>query len=87
MGVVRWELSVVIYSRKGGISFVRRWVCMSLFVMGDDVEVIDNEDWSEEEKASLDGGKYVGGDKLCGRIFCEWRRISVAIPDGIVIEG
>ena len=36
---------------------------------------------------SLDGGKYVGDDKLCGRVFCESRRISFVIPDSIIIEG
>ena len=36
---------------------------MDLVVMGDDVEVIDSEDWSEEEEVSLDEGNYVGDGK------------------------
>ena len=51
------------YGIKVGISFVRRWVCMDVVVMGDDVEVIDREDCSEEEEVSLGGGKYVGDGK------------------------
>ena len=42
---------------------------MDVVVMGDDVEVMDREDWSEEEEMSLGGGKYVGDDKWCGRVF------------------
>ena len=85
MGVVRWELSVLVYDIKGSISFVGRCVCMDLVQMGDDVEVIHSKDWSEENEVSLDGGKYVGDDKLCGRVFCESRRISFVIPDSIII--
>ena len=46
---------------------------MVLVMMEDDVEVIDSEDWSEEEEVSLDGGKYVGDGKWCGRVFLESR--------------
>ena len=42
---------------------------MDVVVMGDNVEIIDGEDWSEEEEISLGGGKYVGDDKWCGRVF------------------
>ena len=87
MGVVRWELSVLVYGIKGGIGYVVRWVCMDLVVMEDDVEFIDSEDWSEEEEVSFDGGKYVGDSKLCRHVFFESWRIRFAIPDGIVIKG
>ena len=36
---------------------------MDVVVMGDDVEVIDREDCSEEEEVLLGGGKYVGDGK------------------------
>ena len=63
MGVVRWGFCVLVYGIKVGISFVRRWVCMDVVVMGDDVEVIDREDCSEEEEVLLGEGKYVGDGK------------------------
>ena len=44
MGVVRWELNVLVYGIKGGIGYVVRWVCMDLVVIEDDVEFIDSED-------------------------------------------
>ena len=44
LGVVRWELSVLVYDIKGSISFVGRCVCMDLVQMGDDVEVIHSKD-------------------------------------------
>ena len=52
-----------------------------------DVEELDCEDWSDEKDVSLDGGRYVGIGKLIGLVFFESRRISFAIPDGIVIDG
>ena len=36
---------------------------LDVFVMGDDVEVIDGEDCSEEEEVLLGEGKYVGDGK------------------------
>ena len=72
---------------KGGIRFVGRGVCMDVVVMGDDVEVIDKGDYSEEEEVLLGGGKYVGDGKWCSRVFFESRWISFDIPDGIVIDG
>ena len=54
---------------KGDIRFVGCWVYIDVVVMGDDVEVKDREDWSEEEEVSLGGGKYFGDGKWCGRVF------------------
>ena len=54
---------------KGGIRFVGCWVCMDAVVMEDDMEVIDRDDWSEEEEVSLGGGKYVDDGKWCVRVF------------------
>ena len=58
MGVVRWGFCVLVYGIKGGIRFIGCWVCMDVVMVGDDVEVVDREDWSEEEEVSLGGGKY-----------------------------
>ena len=61
------------------------WV--DIFVLVGDEEEIDFEDWTDEEEESLGGGRYMGTGKLVGLIFFESRRISFAIPDGIVIDG
>ena len=42
---------------------------MDAVVMEDDMEVIDRDDWSEEEEVSLGGGKYVDDGKWCVRVF------------------
>ena len=60
---------------------------VDIFVLVGDKEDIDFEDWTDEEEVSLGGGRYMGIGKLFGLIFFESRRISFAIPDGIVIEG
>ena len=51
----------------------------------DDVKEIDFEDWTDEEEVSLGGGRYVGVGNFFGLVCFESRRISFAIPDGIVI--
>ena len=63
------------------------WIGVNIFVLKGDVEEIDFEDWTDEEEVSLGGGRYIGIGKLFGLIFFESRRISFAIPDGIVIDG
>ena len=60
---------------------------VDIFVLVGDKEDIDFEDWTDEEEVSLGGGRYMGIGKLFGLIFFESRRISFAIPDGIVIDG
>ena len=74
------------YGIKGGISFIGCWVCMDVLVMGDDMEDIDREDWSEEEEVLLRGGDILVmvSDVV---VFLESRWIRFAIPDGIAIDG
>ena len=60
---------------------------VDIFVLVGDKEDIDFEDWTDEEEVSLGGGRYMGIGKLFDLIVFESRRISFAIPDGIVIDG
>ena len=82
-----WEWVGLLFCIKEVIDLVLCWICIHIIVLVGDVEEIDFEDWSEEEEVSLGGGRYVGVGKLFGLVFFESRRISFAIPDGIVIYG
>ena len=53
----------------------------------DEWKEIDFEDWADEEEVSLGGGRYMGIGKLFGLVCFESRRMSFAIPNGIVIYG
>ena len=44
---------------KEDIRFVGCWVYIDVVVMGDDVEVIDRDDWREEEEVLLGGGNML----------------------------
>ena len=82
-----WEWVRLLFFIEEVIDLVVCWIGIDIIVLVGDVEEIDCEDWSEEKEVSLDGGRYVGVGKLIGLVFFESRRISFAIPDGIVIDG